>query len=115
MKRKLEELNIKQTLIGYNDMPPKRRKSSKKDVIEKYNLEKVKATEEWIKETFEITNARKKGEELELKTLSILRAQNIIANLSKAHIVTETKLQKIIGDGGIDLFGEIIIQGQTLQ
>ncbi|RHZ66593.1 hypothetical protein Glove_306g97 [Diversispora epigaea] len=40
-------------------------------------------------------------------------------NLDEAHLLKEDegklRLRKIIGDGGIDLFGEIVIQNQTLQ
>ncbi|RHZ78634.1 hypothetical protein Glove_158g133 [Diversispora epigaea] len=120
MKRYLEELDIEQILFGYNDMPPtKRRKTDEENIKERYNLDKVKATKEWTKETFEIQNIRKKGEALELKALQILRAQNIITNMSKAHLLEETKegtkLKQIIGDGGIDLFGEITIHEQTIQ
>ncbi|RHZ86682.1 hypothetical protein Glove_48g166 [Diversispora epigaea] len=92
-------------------MPPtKRRKTDEETITGRYNLEKIKATKEWTKEIFEIQNIRKKGEALELKALQILRAQNIITNMSKVHLLEETKegikLKQIIGDGGIDLFGE---------
>ncbi|RHZ45830.1 hypothetical protein Glove_646g10 [Diversispora epigaea] len=101
-------------------MPPtKRRKTDEENIKGRYNLDKVKATKEWTKETFEIQNIRKKGEALELKALQILRAQNIITNMSKAHLLEETKegtkLKQIIGDGGIDLFGEITVHEQTIQ
>src|SRR3954447_18261674 len=90
MKRK-SEVVIEQTLFGYNDMPPtKKRKSDIDIVIGKYNLDKVKATKEWTKTTFEIQNAWKKGDALELKVLYILRAQGIITNMSKAYLLEET-------------------------
>src|SRR3954469_10565451 len=119
MKRK-SEVVIEQTLFGYNDMSPtKKRKSDIDIVIGKYNLDKVKATKEWTKTTFEIQNIQKKDDALELKALYILRAQGIITNMSKAHLLEETtegtKLKQIIGDGGTDLFGEITIHEQTLQ
>lgn len=119
MKRKLI---IEQDLIGFNDMPPTKKtktRSTREIIIEKYNLEEVKATREWTEETFKITNSRVKGDTLEEKALQILRAQGIQTTLTKAHLLTEDeariRLRKIIGDGGIDLFGEIAIQNQTLQ
>lgn len=112
MKRKIEQI-----LIGYNDMPPKRQKSEEDIVIGKYNL--IKATKEWTNETFKIKNARVKGDTLEEKAMKILRAQNMTTTVTKAHLLTEdekkTRLRKIIGDNGIDLFGEVTIQDQTLQ
>jgi hypothetical protein len=117
MKRKLE---IEQILIGYNDMPPKKRKRTEKEiVIENYNLEEVKATRKWTEKTFKIQNTRIKGDTLEEKAIQILRAQRITTTMTKAHLLKEDegrlRLRKIIGDGGIDLFGEIVIQNQTLQ
>ncbi|RHZ86484.1 hypothetical protein Glove_50g21 [Diversispora epigaea] len=102
-----EELDIEQIHFGYNNMPPtKRRKTDEETITGRYNLKRVKATKEWTRETFEIQNIRKKGEALELKALQILRAQNIITNMLKAHLLEETKekmkLKQIIGDGGID-------------
>src|SRR5947207_2391969 len=92
MKRYIRELDIEQTFFGHNDMPPtKKRETDEESVTGRYNLDKVKATKEWTKETFEIQNIRKKSEALELKALQILRAQNIITNMSKAHLLEETK------------------------
>ncbi|RHZ78718.1 hypothetical protein Glove_157g47 [Diversispora epigaea] len=66
MKRYSEELDIEQILFGYNDMPPtKRRKTDEENIKGRYNLDKVKATKEWTKETFEIQNIRKKAHLLE--------------------------------------------------
>lgn len=100
-------------------MPPKRRKTEEDKVIEKYNLEEVKATREWTKETFKIQSNKRKGDALELKALNILRAQNIATIMIKAQLMEETpkgmKLIKLIGDGNIDLFGEITVRNQTLQ
>ncbi|RHZ82942.1 hypothetical protein Glove_102g56 [Diversispora epigaea] len=126
MKRYSEELDIEQILFEYNDMPStKRRKTDEENIKGRYNLDKIKATKEWTKETFKIQNIRKKGgEALELKAIQILRAQNIITNMSKAHLLEETKkgtkLKQIIGDGGIDyggidLFEEITVHEQTVQ
>ena len=116
MKRKLD---LEQDLYKFNEIPPKRRKTEEDTIIGKYNLEKVKATKEWTEETFKIVNNRLKGEALEIKSMRILRAQGISTTVTKAHIIKETpggtKLQEIIGDGGIDLFGEMVINGQTLQ
>jgi hypothetical protein len=112
MKRK-----IGQTLLGYNDMPPKRQKTEEDIVTGKYNL--IKATKDWTDKTFRIKNTRVKGDTLEEKAMEILRAQNIITTVTKAQLLTEdekkTRLRKIIGDNGIDLFGEVTIQNQTLQ
>ncbi|RHZ88645.1 hypothetical protein Glove_21g241 [Diversispora epigaea] len=101
-------------------MPPKKRKRTEKEiVIENYNLDEVKATKEWTQKTFKILNTRIKGDTLEEKAVEILRAQNITTAMTKAHLLKEDegklRLRKIIGDGGIDLFGEIVIQNQTLQ
>ncbi|RHZ58195.1 hypothetical protein Glove_375g39 [Diversispora epigaea] len=101
-------------------MPPKKRKRTEKEIIiENYNLDEVKATKEWTEKTFKILNTRIKGDTLEEKAVQILRAQNIATTMTKAHLLKEDegklRLQKIIGDGGIDLFGEIVIQNQTLQ
>ncbi|RHZ86072.1 hypothetical protein Glove_55g43 [Diversispora epigaea] len=117
MKRKLE---IEQDLSEYNDMPPKKRKRTEKEILmENYNLDEVKATKEWTEKTFKILNTRIKGDTLKEKAVQILRAQNITTTMTKAHLLKEDegklRLQKIIGDGGIDLFGEIVIQNQTLQ
>ncbi|RHZ77521.1 hypothetical protein Glove_177g94 [Diversispora epigaea] len=72
------ELDIEQILFEYNDMSQtKRRKINEETIIGRYNLKKK--------------NIRKKGEALELKALQILRAQNIITNMSKAHLLEETK------------------------
>ncbi|RHZ55365.1 hypothetical protein Glove_416g30 [Diversispora epigaea] len=117
MKRELE---IEQDLSEYNDMPPKKRKRTEKEIImENYNLDEVKAIKEWTEKTFKILNTRIKGDTLEEKAVQILRAQNIITTMTKAHLLKEDegklRLRKIIGDGGIDLFGEIVIQNQILQ
>ncbi|RHZ86963.1 hypothetical protein Glove_41g17 [Diversispora epigaea] len=101
-------------------MPPKKRKRTEKEiVIENYNLDEVKATKEWTEKTFKILNTRIKGDTLEEKAVQILRAQNITTTMTKAHLLKEDegklRLRKIIGDGGIDLFGEMVIQNQTLK
>ncbi|RHZ77246.1 hypothetical protein Glove_184g3 [Diversispora epigaea] len=81
-------------------MPPKKRKRTEKEIIiENYNLDEVKATKEWTEKTFKILNTRIKGDTLE----------------EKSKDEGKLRLRKIIGDGGIDLFGEIVIQNQTLQ
>src|SRR3954470_9141 len=108
MKRSLLETDF------VNEMPPyKKRKVEIEN--EDNNLDKVKATKEWIKETFKIQNSIKKGETLEEKALEILKAQNITTMKSQPYLLENEKLRKIIGDGGIDLFGEIEIHNQTLQ
>lgn len=101
-------------------MPPlKKRKIEIEETSEDYKLEKVKATKQWTKETFKITNAIIKGNTLEEKAMKILKAQNIQTTMTKAHLLEENeekiKLKKIIGDNGIDLFGELNILNQTLQ
>ncbi|RHZ69293.1 hypothetical protein Glove_16g150 [Diversispora epigaea] len=93
-------------------MPPKKRKRTEKEIIiENYNLDEVKATKEWTEKTFKILNTRVKGDTLEEKAVQILRAQNITTTMTKAHLLKEDegklRLRKIIGDGGIDLFGEM--------
>lgn len=117
MKRKFIP---KSDLEDKKEMPPlKKRKIEHEIKEEKYDLEKVKATKEWTEETFKITNTRIKGETLEEKAMKILKAQNILTTMTKAHLLIENeeklRLRKIIGDGGIDLFGEILIHNQTLQ
>ncbi len=44
-----------------------------------------------------------------------MKAQNITTIKSQPYILENEKLKKIIGDGGIDLFGEIVIHEQNLQ
>ncbi|CAG8659607.1 1916_t:CDS:1, partial [Diversispora eburnea] len=43
--------------------------------------------------------------------VQILKAQNMITIITKAHLLEENeekiKLRKIVGNGGVDLFGEI--------
>ncbi|RHZ48251.1 hypothetical protein Glove_554g13 [Diversispora epigaea] len=100
-------------------LPKKRKRTEKEIIIENYNLDEVKATKEWTEKTFKILNTRIKGDTLEEKAVQILRAQNITTTMTKAYLLKEDerklRLRKIIGDGGIDLFGEIVIQNQTLQ
>ena len=108
---------MKRKLILFEDnwykMPPTKRRR----IEEESNnyLEKIKATKEWTKDTFRIVNSIKKGETLEEKALVILKAQNFTTMKSQPHIMENEKLKKIIGDGGIDLFGEMVINEQNLQ
>ena len=96
-------------------MPPQKKRKIKNE-DRNYTLDKIKATKEWTEETFKIQKTIEKGETLEKKALEILKAQNITTIKSQPYLLTkEEKLQKIIGDGGIDLFGEIRIHDQTLQ
>src|SRR3954454_936968 len=105
MKRSLLETDF------INEMSPyKKRKVEIED--EDDNLDKVKATKEWIKETFKIQNSIKKEETLEEKALEILKAQNITTMKSQPYLLENEKLRRIIG---IDLFGEIVVHNQTLQ
>ena len=103
-----------------SEMPPHKKRKVEIEVEEEINnLETIKATKIWTKETFKIQNNRIKGDSLEEKATQILKAQRIVTIMTKAHLLEENedriRLRKIIGDGGIDLFGEIVIHNQTLQ
>ena len=116
MKRKF--INELEHII--NEMPPPKKRKIEIEVGEQdNNLETVKATKTWKKNTFRIQNNRVKGENLEEKAAQILKAQRLITIMTKAHLLEENeekiRLRKIVGDGGIDLFGEIVIHNQTLQ
>jgi len=94
-------------------MPPYKKRKVEIEVEEEINnLETVKATKTWTKETFKIQNNRIKGDSLEEKATQILKAQRIVTIMTKAHLLEENedriRLRKIIGDGGIDLFEEIV-------
>jgi hypothetical protein len=99
-----------------NKMPPQKKRKIEEEIT---NMNTVKATKTWTKEIFKIQNNRIKGDSLEEKAAQILKAQNMITIMTKAHLLEENeekiKLRKIIGDGGVDLFGEIVIHNQTLQ
>jgi hypothetical protein len=84
-----------------NEMPPhKKRKVEIEMEEESNNLKVIKATKTWTKETFKIQNNRIKGESLEEKATQILKAQNIITIITKAHLLEENeekiRLRKII-------------------
>src|SRR6185295_14465086 len=116
MKRK--SFNELEYIIS--EMPPHKKRKVEIEVEEEINnLETVKATKTWTKETFKIQNNRIKGDSLEEKAIQILKAQRIVTIMTKAHLLEENedriRLRKIIGDGGVDLFGEIVIHNQTLQ
>ncbi|CAG8790771.1 6450_t:CDS:1, partial [Dentiscutata erythropus] len=99
-----------------NKMPPQKKRKIEEEIT---NLDTVKATKTWMKEIFKIQNNRIKGDSLEEKVAQILKAQNMITIMTKAHLLEENeekiKLKKIIGDGAVDLFGKIVIYNQTLQ
>ncbi|CAG8785963.1 28072_t:CDS:1, partial [Dentiscutata erythropus] len=94
--------------------------SKKKRKIEEEitDLNAIKIIKTWIKEIFKIQNNRIKGDSSEEKTIQILKAQNMITIMKKAHLLEENeekiKLKKIIGDEEVDLFGDIVIYNQTL-
>ncbi|RHZ44218.1 hypothetical protein Glove_750g45 [Diversispora epigaea] len=107
-QKKNKEKLVKTTNIDYEDLEYYRNLDEvyKEFMLEIYSNLKV------ITKEIQLTKEQK-GEALELKALQILRAQNIIMNILKAHLLKETKkgtrFKQIIGDGGIDLFGKITI------
>src|SRR5688572_3053249 len=99
-----------------NKMPSQKKRKVEEEIT---NLDTVKVTKTWIKEIFKIQNNRIKRDSLEEKVAQILKAQNMITIMTKAHLLEENKekikLRKIIRDGEVDLFGEIVIHNQILQ